>query len=174
MEDKKKVIVEEIKYWKKHQLLPSTYCDFLIALYTEGEDGEGNHNNSAYYLIYYFISALSLLIPFILFSIGEGMLIHTIGVFTLVGWNLCMIHIFNKHECLMERFAIIIFFITFLMATMIWCYIYIAVDWLTLAWAMINVLSWIFYGVFTKQSYLQIMGVFMFIILMIATGFYYF
>ncbi len=35
--NKEKVILEEIKYWKKNQLLPDHYCDFLIALYTYGE-----------------------------------------------------------------------------------------------------------------------------------------
>lgn len=32
------VIISEIKYWKEHRLLPETYCDYLLALYTNGED----------------------------------------------------------------------------------------------------------------------------------------
>jgi hypothetical protein len=34
--EKKKIIIQEIYYWKNSRLLPETYCDFLLALYTEG------------------------------------------------------------------------------------------------------------------------------------------
>lgn len=37
--EKKKIIINEIHYWKNNKLLPDTYCNFLLALYTEG-----NHN----------------------------------------------------------------------------------------------------------------------------------
>ncbi|WP_338789056.1 hypothetical protein [Metabacillus sp. FJAT-53654] len=34
--NKKNIIINEISYWKNNKLLPETYCDFLLALYTEG------------------------------------------------------------------------------------------------------------------------------------------
>ncbi|MBM7604727.1 hypothetical protein JOC75_002730 [Metabacillus crassostreae] len=34
--DKKNIIINEIHQWKDNKLLPETYCDFLLALYTEG------------------------------------------------------------------------------------------------------------------------------------------
>ncbi|WP_048600308.1 hypothetical protein [Rubeoparvulum massiliense] len=34
---KRKIIVTEIESWKRNQLLPAHYCDFLLNLYTEGE-----------------------------------------------------------------------------------------------------------------------------------------
>ncbi|WP_047154961.1 hypothetical protein [Aneurinibacillus tyrosinisolvens] len=42
-EQKKKVIIGEIEYWRQSHLLPGQYCDFLLNLYTEGESaGTGN------------------------------------------------------------------------------------------------------------------------------------
>lgn len=38
--DKKNLIINEIHYWKENKLLPETYCDFLLALYTEGNQVE--------------------------------------------------------------------------------------------------------------------------------------
>lgn len=35
--DRKKIIVNEIIYWKNNKLLPEAYCNFLLTLYTEGE-----------------------------------------------------------------------------------------------------------------------------------------
>jgi len=37
---RKKIIISEIKYWKQSNLLPAHYCDFLIALYAQGEQDE--------------------------------------------------------------------------------------------------------------------------------------
>jgi hypothetical protein len=38
MDQKTKIILHEIMYWKKNKLLPDHYCDFLITLYTEGSE----------------------------------------------------------------------------------------------------------------------------------------
>lgn len=35
---RKKIIINEILFWKQNKLLPEHYCDFLMTLYTEGED----------------------------------------------------------------------------------------------------------------------------------------
>ncbi|MDQ0299735.1 hypothetical protein J2S78_002155 [Salibacterium salarium] len=39
-EERKEVIINEIKYWKTNKMLPEHYCDFLLMLYTEGEEAE--------------------------------------------------------------------------------------------------------------------------------------
>ena len=36
-EKRKKIILDEVQYWKKTKLLPEQYCDYLIALYSHGE-----------------------------------------------------------------------------------------------------------------------------------------
>ena len=38
---RKQIIMNEIAFWKKNKLLPEHYCDFLLALYTQGD----NHGN---------------------------------------------------------------------------------------------------------------------------------
>ncbi|MGL4820278.1 MAG: hypothetical protein ACRC5C_09875 [Bacilli bacterium] len=37
-EQRKKVIIDEILFWKQSKLLPESYCDFLLTLYSEGDD----------------------------------------------------------------------------------------------------------------------------------------
>lgn len=39
-ETRKKIIVNEILYWKSNRMLPDQYCDYLLALYTEGNQPE--------------------------------------------------------------------------------------------------------------------------------------
>lgn len=40
MDQKKKIIVQEILYWRKNKLLPDHYCQFLLNLYHEGNTSE--------------------------------------------------------------------------------------------------------------------------------------
>jgi hypothetical protein len=40
-DNRKEIIVKEIYYWKETKLLPEQYCNFLLALYTEGEQVNG-------------------------------------------------------------------------------------------------------------------------------------
>ncbi|MCR6096768.1 hypothetical protein HXA31_04790 [Salipaludibacillus agaradhaerens] len=37
MEERNNIIINEIKKWQENKLLPDTYCQFLLQLYTEGE-----------------------------------------------------------------------------------------------------------------------------------------
>lgn len=36
--ERKHIIISEIKHWKQSKLIPARYCDFLIALYSRGEE----------------------------------------------------------------------------------------------------------------------------------------
>jgi len=36
-ETRKKIILNEILYWKQTGILPEKYCDYLLALYSEGD-----------------------------------------------------------------------------------------------------------------------------------------
>lgn len=38
---RKKIILNEILFWKQNKLLPEHYCDFLMTLYLEGDSIEG-------------------------------------------------------------------------------------------------------------------------------------
>lgn len=38
--NRKKVIISEINFWKQNNMLPEHYCDYLLTLYTGGENDE--------------------------------------------------------------------------------------------------------------------------------------
>ncbi|MFD1018783.1 hypothetical protein [Thalassobacillus hwangdonensis] len=35
--DRTSIIIKEIRYWKESRMLPEAYCDYLLALYTQGD-----------------------------------------------------------------------------------------------------------------------------------------
>ena len=54
-ENRKKIIMNEISFWKESRLLPEQYCDYLLAFYSEGEDESPSIKQSrkrTFYLLY--------------------------------------------------------------------------------------------------------------------------
>ncbi|WP_026700326.1 hypothetical protein [Salibacterium aidingense] len=45
-EERKDIILKEIRYWKANQLLPDQYCNFLLMLYSEGEEADEMEDNT--------------------------------------------------------------------------------------------------------------------------------
>ncbi|MFY4774899.1 hypothetical protein [Metabacillus sp. RGM 3146] len=43
---RKTIIIQEILYWKENSLLPNTYCDFLLALYTGGDENQASSESA--------------------------------------------------------------------------------------------------------------------------------
>ena len=60
------VIISEIQYWKEHKLLPEEYCNFLLALYTNGEGiGENEkYKNRSSVRTFLQVVLMVLLLPF--------------------------------------------------------------------------------------------------------------
>ena len=61
-DERTKTIVREIKYWKQYRLLPDEYCDFLLALYTQGETEKEQPNKDVHHPLFYLWMCLSLLL----------------------------------------------------------------------------------------------------------------
>jgi hypothetical protein len=60
---RKETIIQEIDYWKRNRLLPDQYCDYLLALYTEGEAVNQTVKGSKRLLPLFFACLISLLVP---------------------------------------------------------------------------------------------------------------
>ncbi|KRG14971.1 hypothetical protein ACA29_05505 [Lederbergia galactosidilytica] len=43
-DEKKTVLLNEINFWKENKILPEHYCDYLIALYTQGDETQQPKN----------------------------------------------------------------------------------------------------------------------------------
>lgn len=62
-ETRKQIIINEIVYWKQNHLLPEHYCDFLLALYTQGNGIQAKSTKKSFKKGLYFL----LLIPVFIF-----------------------------------------------------------------------------------------------------------
>ncbi|QFT89882.1 hypothetical protein FIU87_14555 [Bacillus sp. THAF10] len=60
---RKEIIIHEIDYWKKNRLLPEQYCEYLLALYTEGEGINKRTTRKKNILLNSFALLITMLVP---------------------------------------------------------------------------------------------------------------
>ncbi|MDN4607041.1 hypothetical protein [Sporosarcina highlanderae] len=104
--ERKKIIITEINYWKENKMLPEHYCDFLITLYTQGEQEQAPDITDAilmnekkkkkkkmssvfFHLLYIFsaftILAISLIVCAVFFE-GQSTLLIIFSAFNCLLW----------------------------------------------------------------------------------------
>ncbi|UOQ47425.1 hypothetical protein MUN88_15300 [Gracilibacillus caseinilyticus] len=173
-QSRKQIIVNEIHYWKSHKLLPDHYCDFLLALYTEGHgDGENQKlkKQSAYMLLYYFFDSILILLPILVFLATDELFIRMIGIVIICTLALLMKKQFFRYPELKSAYAVMIFFVVCLFSSLLILDEYVGNSWMTYSWMLLNSLTWIIIGKRKQQHFLQIAGIFVLIIICIMLGF---
>ncbi|QPC46910.1 hypothetical protein [Mangrovibacillus cuniculi] len=90
--DKKHLIINEIRYWQEHQMLPEKYCQYLLTLYSEGE-GTGKVKrtkplllaNTSFYLPAFICISTLLMSLFVLYFTELHFLLQTTILTFFVG-----------------------------------------------------------------------------------------
>ncbi|UOQ86032.1 hypothetical protein [Gracilibacillus salinarum] len=174
---RKQLIVKEIQYWKSHKLLPDQYCDFLLALYTEGhvnDSEQEQRSKSGYLLLFYFLDSLLVLLPILIFLATDAFFIRVIGIVIICSLALLMIKLFSRYSELKSGYAVMIFFVVCLFSSLLVLDEYVDNRWITYSWMLVNSLIWIIAGKRKQQHFLQIAGIFVLIMIGIMLGFNFF
>lgn len=172
--ERRDIIVKEINHWKAHQLLPQQYCDFLLALYTEGEGNEEvekEQKKSPFYLLFYFFNTLLILFPILIIQIFDYVWFQAIAIIIVLSIATLMIKLFSRHELLNESYAIMILLLSFLLTIVSYINEYTQIWWLNYLWVLLNSVVWIVYGSWKQQFFVKVAGVFILILLGIMFGF---
>jgi hypothetical protein len=158
-ENRKQIIIKEIGYWKKNKLLPEQYCDFLLALYTEGTGLDEKSNKSKSQKKVFLWLLIIPIIVFIVYFTELSLILQMVFaiVFILIGIYLTF---YLKRNGLLFHIPLIISALLLL---------YVSVE-LTLtnfpkstiilySILMVNCLMWLVGGWKFKQIYFTISGV---------------
>ncbi|KGP90508.1 hypothetical protein N780_05035 [Pontibacillus chungwhensis BH030062] len=166
MEDtRKQVIVNEIHYWKNHQLLPKEYCDFLLALYTEGEEDRSSDKKAFPYKSWFtFVCAMILLslLPssfLVIYFTEISMLMQTGLHLIFLTFSALGYWYFKKANSIYVHIAIIVFLlIVFIFSVYV---VQMKAQQMVLLHItiLINCILWIFIGVWKKVFYLIASGI---------------
>ncbi|WP_406686758.1 hypothetical protein [Rossellomorea vietnamensis] len=86
---KKETIIHEILLWKQTKMLPEQYCDYLLALYTEGagiDERESAESPKKHFLKDFLISISSILISlFVIYFTELSIVLQTTILASFVG-----------------------------------------------------------------------------------------
>lgn len=162
---RKRVIVKEIQYWKTHRLLPKEYCDFLLALYTEGEEDVTSDKKAfphkSWFTFICVIILLSLLPSSVLvIYFTEISMLMQIGLhlifltFTAFGY-----WYFKKANSIYVHIAIIVFLLILFIFSVYLVQISAQQMILLHITVLLNCILWIFAGVWKKVFYLIASGI---------------
>ena len=119
MDEKKQIIINEIEHWKKSRLLPEVYCDFLLSLYSEGEEKAISNSRfpSSYikqgiylFIILSFIIATTVVIYITEFTPFMQMGILTVSLFLSLGFA---IFYFSKRNPISHIYIVLATFMSF-------------------------------------------------------------
>src|SRR5690625_4949745 len=118
------IIIKEINYWKEHKLLPDVYCDFLLALYTQGEnDVDGSVYNGEKRLsltsILQFISQFILLLLSVIVINMQNINLLFQMLFLLLSFlgTLWLFKTLNKRQDILFHLSTVILLVHFFLIT---------------------------------------------------------
>ena len=158
-ENRKQIIIKEIGYWKNNKLLPEQYCDFLLALYTEGiglnEINNRSKNRKKMFLWLLIIPIIIFVIYFTELSLILQMVFAI--VFILIGIFLTF---YLKGNGLLFHIPLIISALLLLFVSVEWTLSNFPKSTIILySILMVNCLIWLVGGWKLKQIYFTISGV---------------
>ncbi len=168
-EQRKKVILSEIEYWKRNQLLPSHYCDFLSTLYTGGEEEEeetrkkntsilAKEKRRKKSLIATLIG-VSIVIAVVMYFMNDlsAILLGTAGIVLLLGYT--MLKSAKKNNLLSISYVASAFLLL-MMSLKLWSLYFDGQPMILVGLLILNCIMWLFAGRFLKLLYFTLSGSF--------------
>ncbi|WP_449537007.1 hypothetical protein [Ferdinandcohnia sp. Marseille-Q9671] len=161
-QDRKKIILNEILYWRDNKLLPETYCNFLITLYSEGEGVEASKpSTSVTGKTYVYLFGIGLLLPF-LFLVTYFTEISPIlqMVINFIFIIICILSvILNRNNPLLLHLGTIILALFILILSVNGSEMFFKGQGVYLLFTvLLNCVAWLFIGVFSKKKYFLFAG----------------
>ncbi len=168
-ERRKKIILSEIEYWKRNNLLPGHYCDFLSTLYTGGEedvkDLKGQNASILHKekrnkrLILSSVIGLSILLAIFMYLINDfsSLLLGVIGIVVLLGYATFKS---VRKSAYLPFIYIAGAFLLLTMSLKLWSLYFSEQPMLLVGLLILNCVMWLFTGRLLKLLYFTLSGAF--------------
>ncbi|WP_404453038.1 hypothetical protein LG329_02675 [Virgibacillus necropolis] len=167
-EDRITTIINELNYWKRNKMLPAVYCDYLLALYTNG-DGSGEDEQVKHakkrrstLTIAQFI-LLILLLPIAILVIYSTFFQDYIQLGVLMLFILYSFWQFRGFKLRQNSFyhlSFAIFLLLIFLTTIFLSNTYIVINWFTELVMIMNFVCWIIVGTKMELKYLLFASIF--------------
>ncbi|HEY4602660.1 MAG TPA: hypothetical protein VIG73_15465 [Cerasibacillus sp.] len=166
LDERSKIIIEEIKFWKEHKILPESYCDYLINLYSKGEPVERGENKSlrsgGQPLLLIQLSLITLMIPFsflVIYFTEFHPLMQT-GILSLfIAYALWLFYDLKKHQIKWLYVPLLALLFLILFSTEYIGQLIITDHWVSGIIIVLNFSAWYILGKKTKLKYVKYSGI---------------
>ncbi|WP_277587195.1 hypothetical protein [Psychrobacillus antarcticus] len=168
---RKQIIMNEIAFWKKNKLLPEHYCDFLLALYAQGEN-QGNElaenaskavlakTQKNKLLLYTIVGLLTALLLASLFVVTTAIFIPIILVAIAILSFLYIAIKLVKNKSIMAPLLFVFSALLLLgLSFKVWDVYFVDHPLLLIGLIFGNCLLWLFSGLLMKLVYFSISGI---------------
>ncbi|MGE6259040.1 hypothetical protein ACQKCU_14210 [Heyndrickxia sporothermodurans] len=163
---RKEVIIKEILYWKDHKMLPEHYCDYLLALYSEGELENSNKafekskNGRNKLITYLFLISLLIIVSlFVIYFTEFAFILQTMILTSFVVFLVFLGFYYIRKELWYSLFFIGAALLFLLLSVHLVNHIFhnnLLALYITL---FLNCISWLIIGWKTKLLYFLISGI---------------
>lgn len=159
------ILIKEINYWKEHKLLPEVYCNYLLALYTKGDENiektiKENNQNPILLIISTSILLLSvLLLSFIVIYFTSFSVIIKISVLVTFILFITMLYKVFIRYYFIRRLSLITLLLLMFFTTTFLSSVYITGTLLTFSIFMVNFISWFIIGRKFNMKFLVIVSI---------------
>lgn len=169
---KRKIIINEISYWKQSRLLPEAYCNFLLTLYSEGNQelvpGKTQKLTRLLSVFSYIYIALVLPLAFLVIYFTEKNFVLQIPIFIFLIIVAIGISVFMKNDRYLHHFSAIIGALLFLLLSVKVTELFFSEPFFIFVTVVIHCFFWLFVGLKTSRKYFSAAGVIGFLITIIA------
>ncbi|WP_064091463.1 hypothetical protein [Rossellomorea aquimaris] len=170
--NRKDVIVKEIHFWKQNNMLPEHYCNYLLALYTEGEESAGSESpaksKTRLKLTGSIIAILLMFISlFVIYFTELSIVLQTAILAGFVGFLLVMVIYYTKKQLPAALPFIASAFILLNISIEITEKVYNGAPFPTYLALFLNIFLWLLVGYKFKLIYFSLSGVIGFLLLVI-------
>lgn len=166
--ERKQLIISEIKYWRQNKLLPAHYCDFLIALYAQGEEEESDVKVSDSVLIKEKNKQKRIIILLSLLTAGLSMSLFffidypaiTFGL-TVISFFLLLLFAGRTHATNPKLNSVLYILCAFMLLAIslkLWMLVFEEDSLVLIGILLVNCMIWIFAGRMLKLLYFTISG----------------
>ncbi|RIW37571.1 hypothetical protein D3H55_03075 [Bacillus salacetis] len=155
---KRNIIIKEILFWKQNKMLPEQYCDYLLALYNQGENPDISDRERSKFPFMGFLTAslIFALIPFSLFVIYFTELSFVLQTAILAGFVVLLIFAgiyYSNKEMLLPLIYITAALVTLIYSVHITGVFFNGSTNITYAVLFMNCFAWLVSGVYLKYWY---------------------
>lgn len=165
-EDRIPIIIKEIQYWKQSKLLPDVHCDFLLALYTQGDGAtidkyvSNKKRLNLSIVLQTLLSIVLFILSFVIIyiiKISFGLQIGIILAFLAISfWNYILL---KRKESSYSSIAIATFLIMMLMFTVFVSKTLDLSQWIVQVIITLNFIGWFILGKYNELKYLKIASI---------------